>query len=247
MERTESSLIRSAFEFVAHTVHGNDVTLPAVVGFEFAPQVADVAIDGALVTFEGHAMRSSEQLRAGEDAPRLAYQAGENLEFGRRQADGLFGQQHFIARAVQGHVPGADHVALRVAARPAQDDAHTRSQLARAERLGDVIVRAQFQADELVALFHARSQHDDRDFAFAAHRAAYVDPIHTRHHQVEHYQVRLFTASGGQAAQAISSRNHLKAGGFEVILADLDDLGFVINDEDLFWHGFRKGLYKDDV
>ena len=88
----------SALEFVTHAVHGEDV----FAGFQLAPQVADVRINGALVTFKCHAAHRIEQLRAGEDAPGLAHQRGHDLKLRGGERDGAVRQIHLITGAVEG-------------------------------------------------------------------------------------------------------------------------------------------------
>src|SRR5262245_6684050 len=46
---------------------------------------------------------------------------------------------------------------------PAQDSAQTCEQFARTERLGQVIVRAEFEADDAVCLLASSGKHQDRD------------------------------------------------------------------------------------
>ena len=61
--------------------------------------------------------------------------------------------------------------------------------LAGAERLDDVVVRAQFQAEDAVDLLALGREHDDGDGAGLADGAAHVDARHARHHQIQHHHV----------------------------------------------------------
>ena len=65
--------------------------------------------------------------------------------------------------------PSGDAAAARLA-RPAQQRARARDQLAHAERLGQVVVGAALEADHLVRLLAPRGQHQDRHVAVHACR-----------------------------------------------------------------------------
>ncbi len=59
----------------------------------------------------------------------------------------------------------------------AQHGAHPRHDLARAERLGDVVVGPQLKADDPVGLLTPRRQHDDRDLRIAPNGAGDVKAV----------------------------------------------------------------------
>lgn len=48
-------------------MHGDNITRFAAGSFQFTTQVADVAVDGAFVAFEGNAVDRSEKLGARVD------------------------------------------------------------------------------------------------------------------------------------------------------------------------------------
>ena len=79
----------------------------------------------------------------------------------------------------------------------AQHRADPRHQLARRERLGDVIIRTGFQPQYLVALIAARGQHDNRNVAGACIGAKLFRQDHTagiRQHPVQQDQIRQIAA-----------------------------------------------------
>ena len=80
-----------------------------------------------------------------------------------------------------GHVVG-------VAAAP-EHGAHPGDQLARRERLGHVVVGAEFQPDHLVDLAVLGGQHDHRHVGPIAQRPAHLAARQARQHQVEQDQV----------------------------------------------------------
>ena len=211
---------------------GDDV-LPRL---EFPAQVADVRVDRPLVTFEGDAAHRVEQLGASENAPGLAHHGRQKFELGHGEHHAPVRQVDLVARPVQGQVARPDHFAGRIPAGASQDRAHAHHQFARAERFGDVIICPQFQADELVRLLDAGREHDDGHIAFMSQGTAKVQPVHAGQHQVQHDQVRLLGARQRQPLQPVPGGDDIKTGGVQIVAADLDDLGFVIDDENFLGH-----------
>ena len=68
---------------------------------------------------------------------------------------------------------------------PAQHRAQPGQQLARRERLGDVVVGAQLEPHDAIGLVPARGQHDDGHLALLADAPADLQPVHARHHDVQ--------------------------------------------------------------
>ena len=73
---------------------------------------------------------------------------------------------------------------------PPQHGLDARDQLAGAERLGQVVVGAEPEPEDLVALLALGRQHDDRDAALGAKLAADFQAVDLGQHQVEDHQVR---------------------------------------------------------
>ena len=65
------------------------------------------------------------------------------------------------------------------------------TQLARAERLGEVVVGADRQADDEVGLGVAGGEHQDGDGSLALDLAAHVEAVEPGEHEVEHHEVGL--------------------------------------------------------
>ena len=75
-----------------------------------------------------------------------------------------------------------------------QHGLHPARELADRERLGDVVVGAELEAEDLVGLLGLRGEHDDRHRAARADRAAHVEAVHPRQHHVEHDEVEVVLA-----------------------------------------------------
>ena len=151
-----------------------------------------MCVDRALVRLECNPAHRVQQLRAREHAAGLPRHRGEQLKFRLCQVDADAAEPRIHPRHIELDV-GADsnHVGRGVEALgTAQHGAHSRDQLLRAERLGQVIVRAQLEPDQLVRLLGARGEHDDRHLTVASQGAGDVQPVEPREPEVEDDQVR---------------------------------------------------------
>ena len=120
---------------------------------------------------------------------------------------------------------------LAVGRRAAKDRLHARDELARVERLRQVVVGADLEADDLVDVLVARGQHQDRHVGAAAQPPADLDPVDVGQHQVEDDQRR---AAGPRLRQrVVAGRGHLHvvARVLEVERDERRDRGFVLDDE----------------
>jgi hypothetical protein len=93
----------------------------------------------------------------------------QQLELGGGQLDVGASNADFAAQPVELEVADGKAVGRRgLLLRATQDGAHARDQLLRAERLRQVVVGAELEADDLVGLVNAGSEHDDRYIRVAA-------------------------------------------------------------------------------
>ena len=110
------------------------------------------------------APRLGDQLLAGEDAAARADEGLQQPELQRRQRPSTSAPRR-ISRATEVHLGVADphgSAASRCLAAPRRSARDPRAQLARAERLGDVVVGAQLEAEHLLGLLRPRREHQDR-------------------------------------------------------------------------------------
>ena len=108
-----------------------------------------------------------------------------------------------------------------------------RRQLARAERLGDVVVGAELEPRDPLGLLAARRQHDDRDRRrrrIGAQRLADEQPVHARQHQIE--DDRSGPASGRAATPPSPTRRSRRVPGLLQIVRDqIGDVVVVLDDQ----------------
>ena len=135
----------------------------------------------------------AQQLRAGDDLPGVADQRVEQAVLERRQLHGLAAHRHLVAVAVDAKFAAVEHALGRFADRAvavAHGDADARQQLARAERLGQVVVGARVERPHLVAFLVARRDDEDRAREPGAQLADDVDAVEVGQAEVEDDEVR---------------------------------------------------------
>jgi hypothetical protein len=122
--------------------------------------------------------------------------------------------------------------ALGLQSRAAQVGLDARHQLARRERLGDVVVGAELQAEDLVELLPAGGQHDDRDVALGPDALAHLQAVHARQHDVEHDEVHRLAVDHLERLVAATGPDHGEAGVAQGVLDDRADGLLILHDQD---------------
>ena len=92
---------------------------------------------------------------------------------------------HLAGRAVDFQAAEAQHIRRCGVAAPPQNRTQPREQLAGLERLRQIVIRPQLEADHAVERVAARRQHQERNRGFGADVLAEVQAIRVRQHQVE--------------------------------------------------------------
>ena len=115
--------------------------------------------------------------------------------------------RHRVALDVDADRPAAQDALLDPArGRPAQQCAHARHQLVRAEWLDDVVVGAQVEAENALGLFATRRQHDDgerRRAVVGPKRLADVEAVQAWQHQIKDDEIGRRFPRHRQRASAI--------------------------------------------
>ena len=112
--------------------------------------------------------------------------------------------------------------------------------LAGTERLGNVVVSADFQAVNSFARFSPCGQHKDRQqlsFRILLERFAHGMSIHSRQHEVEDQDVGPLFAGHLEAGESIVGDQHGKPSLVEVVPEQVNHVGFVFDEEHSVAHG----------
>ena len=134
--------------------------------------------------------------------------------------------------------PEVDHRRQRHPRRLAapQDGTDARRQLPQAERLRDVVVRAELQPDDLVDLGVPRRQHHDRDAGFGPDLARHLEPGQLGQHQVEQHEVRLIALEALERGAAVGRLDDAESVGLQGLGERLAQRRLVLDDEDRLCH-----------
>ena len=113
-----------------------------------------------------------------------------------------------------------------------EDRLHAGDELARVERLGQVVVGADLEADDLVDVLVAGGQHQDRNVGALADPAADLDPVDVGEHQVEDDQGRRRGLELRQRLVPVRRGPHQIPGVLEVERDEGRDRALVLDDQD---------------
>ncbi len=130
-------------------------------------------------------------------------------------------------------IPGRNRASGDGQGRPTKDCSNAGDQLARLERLGDVVVRADLETGDPVDELVAGSQHDDgRHRTADAELAQDIEPGASRQHHVEDDEIGTVCRDAIERGRTIGGRDDLVALAGKVRADDLDDMRLVVNDQD---------------
>ena len=134
----------------------------------------------------------------------------------------------------------------RQRAAAAQHRLHAREQLARIERLAEVVVRAEFQPDDAVDVVRTRGEHDHRDVvARRAQLAQRREPVDARHHQVEHDQIRALAFEPPLERARVVQHRHLDALPDQIVAQQIAQFDVVVDNKYLSSHGMKFNAQQD--
>ena len=118
--------------------------------------------------------------------------------------------------------------------RAPQDGAHPRQQLARVERLGQVVVGAELEPDDLVDVVALGGEHDDRRVGALGQRAdaaADLEPVDAGEHDVEQHHVEVALLQRGQPALPVAGDGDVDLVLTEILGHERSELGVVVDEE----------------
>src|SRR6266545_514367 len=226
----------SADELVAFAVDGEDVARGCGVRLQLLAKLQNVGIHGARRRGRVVAPDLIEHSVACHDLPAAAEEEPQDVELLVGQLNGgsfagglaLLEINLHLSEAVLGHsLPEPRRM-------PPQAYADAGHQLAQGERLCDVVVSPDLEAEDPVDFLPLGGEHDDRRFdPLAAQLPADVQAAHARQHDVQEDQVRVLL--DGEVDRGVAAAGFEDAVSLllEVDLESLGDVLFVFYDQDL--------------
>jgi hypothetical protein len=129
--------------------------------------------------------------------------------------------------------PGSREFELaRAGGRAAQQRFHAGGQLSHSERLGEVVIAADFESDHLVEFGVTRREEQHRDARVDAQPPTHLVPVDSRQHDIEHHEVEGGGLRERQCVIAVRGYCDVVALFAQVVADELGDRSFVIDDED---------------
>lgn len=166
-------------------------------------------VDRPRLAVVGASTQPLEELPAREDDARARRQEDEHLELDERELHGLAADFHRSPWDVDTQLAALDDLlalASLVGRRgTTQERAHPAAELADRERLRDVVVRSELEAEDLVELLASSGEHDDRDVARTPEPLADLEAVQLGEHDVEHDEVHVLLLESLQRLLAVAS------------------------------------------
>ena len=114
----------------------------------------------------------------------------------------------------------------------AQDGLHPGDELARAERLGDVVVGAELEAEDAVDLAVAGGEEQHRHVARGAQSAAHLEAVDVGQADVEQHDLRPMLRDQLEPAFAVRGLQHSESGLAQVHVEQVGDVRIVLDHHD---------------
>src|SRR3990172_7799561 len=202
---------------------------------ELAPELTDVDVHGPRVAGERVAPHALEQLVTGQHEPLVVEELPEEVELLRGELHLHPVDRDLAAAGVDAEQAVLDHLALELAPlwrRAAQDRLDAGDELARVERLGQVVVCPDLEPDDLVDVLVAGGKHEDGDVRPLADAPADVDPVQVGEHEVEDDQRRRVRRGAGERVRAGGGDAHDVARVLQVHSHEGRDALLVLDEKD---------------
>jgi hypothetical protein len=163
--------------------------------FQFPAEMRHMNIHGARLAVKVEAPGFLQELLATENESAVLGQGEEQIKFLGAQVDRPRGEAHFPPGRIHRQVTELDRGRVRPLPLPApQDRFDARHQFVWVERLGQVIIGAKLQAQDLIDILIPGGQHQDRSRILRSPQTtANLEAIQFREHDVQHNQGGMLT------------------------------------------------------
>jgi len=219
-------------------VHGDDHRRRLRVALDLLAQLGDVLVEGAGGAEVVDPPDQIEEAVAAEDFAGAGEEGFEELHLPGGEAEADFPASPLIALAVD--FGGADMENFRELRHgigvdrrgAAQDGRYPGPQLVEAEGFGDVVVGAEFEAEDLVDFLPLGGEHDDRHAAVGlADGAADLEAVFLRHHNVEEEEVGALGEEDLEGFGTVGGGKNAVPFGLEGVDQSQAQVGVVFGDE----------------
>ena len=175
----------------------------------------------------------------GDELAGVFDEIGEQPELGRGQADLVAAEAGPMLVEIDDEVAVLEPArSIRVRRRSSSERGlDPRRELGKAQRLGDVVVRAELEPADLVRLRAPGRDHQDRDAAELADPLDDLPAVEPRQRDVEDHEVRVVLVEAAQRVGAGPCDDRPIAGAAHPQLDEVGELRFVLDDEDRVSHG----------
>jgi len=183
-----------------------------------------------------------EEAVAGEDLAGMGVEELEQFQFSWGEGFGGFAALELKGFRIDARNPDLERVVVfgvgRALAGSAQQSVNAGEQFAEAEGFGDVIIRAEIEADDFINFLPFGGEHQDRggDF-FGAELFANVVAAEAREHDIEHDKGRFLFGDGVDGFVAAIADGDVKAVAAQNLFEAEEDVRIVFDDEDFGFGG----------
>ena len=227
-------------EAVAGAAHSLQVARILGVGLDFFANAAHVDIDGARGHIGSIAPDRVEKMVTAEDASLVAREIVEQAELGGsgRNQVSAHGEGH--RRGIDFDVADFHGTGRQGTLEAAQHGLHARNEFAGAKRLSDVVVRAEFEAEDAIGFAAFRGQ---KNYGYGGQAgslsdgAANLQAVLSGDHDVEDEECGPLAFGVGEDIRAGGINANREAFVFQVMADQAGNVGIVFNDEDAWFHG----------
>jgi len=190
---------------------------PQTVGLDLLAQPRDLDVDRAVEHVVVAAASEQRQLFARERLPRVLREDLDQRELGGREVNGRIPIGKGARREIQ-RERAERHLAVRFGSArseplrvPAQHGMDARNELARVERLRQIVVGPHLEPDDAIHVLAFRGEHHDRHvFAGGAQPSAHGEPVLAGKHEIEHHQMRRVALQLPVEIARVGKRRHLE-------------------------------------
>ena len=215
----------------------DDLSIASVI-FELAPEAADGNINGAV---ERSCLTATQQLQKHvpcEDTVGALQKRHQQIIFSTGEGDLCVVR---ICKATADRIkipPGKTNDACIGSLSlfsglngTAQDGADAGKQLTRVERLGNVVIRTEFEADDPVCLVAHGCEHDDWNIVLGTQPACNFETAFARKHEIQYDKLIMTVGPRFAGFAAITGCRDTKVVAFEELGQEFPDFAIVIHDQ----------------